>query len=77
MLDALRPHEQSASLGQETTKPGSGIGTTDVMLNLDFPEDFLGWVTVQLVVIEMKLTGRVVIRVDGIANTDTFKRYPR
>jgi len=45
---------------RETTQPGSGIGTTDVMLKLDFQEDFVGRVTGQAGVNEMKLTEKVV-----------------
>jgi len=45
---------------RETTQPGSGIGTTDVMLKLDFQEDFVGAVTGQAGVNEMKLSEKVV-----------------
>ncbi len=45
---------------RETTQPGSGIGTTDVMLKLNFQEDFVGAVTGQAGVNEMKLTEKVV-----------------
>jgi hypothetical protein len=45
---------------RETTQPGSGLGTTDVHLKLDFEEEFVGRVTGVAGVIEMKLTERVV-----------------
>ena len=46
--------------GSGNNQPGSGIGTTDVMLKLDFQEDFVGAVTGQAGVNEMKLTEKVV-----------------
>jgi len=46
--------------GSGNTQPGSGIGTTDVMVKLDFQEDFVGAVTGQAGVNEMKLTEKVV-----------------
>ena len=52
---------QPAARGPETTQPPDLDGTTtDVMLKLDFQEDFVGRVTGQAGVNEMKLTERVV-----------------
>jgi hypothetical protein len=55
-----RHEDREAQPGLGNTQPGSGIGTTDVMLKLDFQEDFVGAVTGQAGVNEMKLSEKVV-----------------
>ncbi len=50
----------NANLCPMPTQPGSGIGTLDVMMKLDFREDFVEDVTGQAGVNEMKLTEKMV-----------------
>ncbi len=54
------PCHANANLCPMPTQPGSGIGTLDVMMKLDFREDAVGAVTGQAGVNEMKLTEKMV-----------------